>query len=174
MRITQILFLYIIQSWNRNMVEVHGLVTGKRNYSDQAVRQVWRYIGWLGAWTTIAILVVIIVSSGLAALLPPPTCTGTGTPWQHSTSFLCLLYLFSNNGTSLEIFVYEMDTAQCPLASGQWTLLITEPPGNFYLVKLAFTLHEILQSIDKIASPVESSLMSKIKLLYKRRWFSFT
>ena len=172
MCVTWILFLFIIQSWNRNMVEVRSLVTGKRNYSDQAVRQVWRYIGWLGAWTTIAILVVIIVSSGLAALLPPPTCTGT--PWQHSTSFLCLLYLFSNNGTSLEIFVYEMDTAQCPLASGQWTLLISEPPGHFYLVKLAFTLHEILQSIDKIASPVESSLMSKIKLLYKRRWFSFT
>ena len=87
--VTWILFLFVIQSWNRNMVEVRSLVTGKRNYSDQAVRQVWRYIGWLGAWTTMAILVVIIVSSGLAALLTPPT---SGTPWQHAPSFLRCIY----------------------------------------------------------------------------------
>ena len=47
-----------------------------------------------------------------------------------------------------------------PLPTGHWAVNLktehysdyTEPPENFYPVKLAFTLHEILQSIDKFSS----------------------
>ena len=115
------------------------------------------------AGTTIVILEVIIALDFYQPGHQPVLEHHQG----FSTSFLRCVYLFSNNGTSVEMFVYEM-----ALPSGHWTvnrvntILITEPPEHFYQVELAFTLHEIFQSIDKISSEAERPLRLLV-LLYR-------